>query len=230
MSVFRSFSLLMRCGVSSNSIGMGAGQHSLRQVQGDTGDWLPNGDSIPGRMENAPTNRIPEEPGDDPISPISGGGGVEDDFESLRGSQASILPVRAFSERGRARYASEGYVQRDGERSSTSNATCGGKSEDKQGEVVPRTAGDNEEGGDASRREAEEAGQIPIRESEDASEKTSYAIMKHCFLDKSRVCLNNCVAYDSYWESKNQQPCTILRSLTSPQPRPKTPEPPKVNS
>lgn len=202
---------------------MGAGQHSLRSVQGDARKRLPDGDSLFGSVENAPASGFSEESSacSGPHEPA--GGGTETHRGSVRGSERIVLPVRASKTRRRDQRPQEGDAPRARKRSYVREADGGHDSGDYEEEAVSGTSSATGEGRPSSVRPSSESGSgRPIRES---SEEKARSI---CFLDGERVCSASCTAFT---DSPNT-PCLILKAFLPPlsarRVAPTYPPPPKV--
>jgi len=200
-------------------IGMGASQSGLRPMESKQSSrvGLPNGDDLPCHMEDAPIDRVSEDEGNgtSPAEPTRSRS--ETDRESLRGSSTSVLPIREDSSRRITRLTTQGTNQRGWKRRPTNYPRSGSDKISNETEVGSGIPGDGPTSRASEERPAEAYGPAV---SSNNSEKTP----KNCFLDKTRPCGPDCMAFDAHWKV---QPCSLLRALKVTI-VPVMPPPPKV--
>lgn len=198
---------------------MGASKSGLRPMESRQSSRirLPNGDDLPCHMEDAPIDRIPEDQSYGPSATKSARSGRKIDRESVRRSPSSILPIREVPSRRITGSVAQKLDQGSNSRRSE-DYSCGGPNS-----VPTKTeasAGISDDG--TTGRTTEER---PLKiDGSRISISSGKEETKNCFLDKTRSCGSDCMAFDIYWKI---QPCSLLRAF-KPTTALSMPSPPKV--
>ena len=202
---------------------MGAGQHTFRSASRNAGIRLPNGDPLPCLVEDAPGDRVQQEPISDAGSDESARSRPEEYREGLRRSEECLLPIRKDSERRGSCGSEEGPGEGDEERSYGCASNDGPDQVGSEAEACKGTGVSTTSGQHASSRATPKTGSLP-------SPSSTKEAKKKCFLDQFRNCDNTCMAFDDHKADRGVQPCSILRSMGKRSMPIKAPAPPKVNT
>lgn len=200
-------------------IGMGASQSGLRPMEPryPSRAGLPNGDDLPCHMEDAPIDRVSKNTSNGSSSIKSAGSRIETNRESIRGSSSGILPVREISTRRVDGSTPQSLDQGSESRRDEDYASSRLSSISDTPETESRYANNGSASRASETRPSEiDGSSIPLRVGEETS--------KNCFLDKTRICGQDCMAFDPYWK---HQPCSLLKALKVTA-IPAMPPPPKV--
>lgn len=200
---------------------MGASQFSLRPMEPRQPSRirLPDGDDLPSNLEDAPVNRISENTGISASSTEPTRGRREIDRESLRRSTLSIFPIREDTERRVNGSSSQSLTEGNNSGRHENYTSNRSSSVSNAAQIEPGI----ESSGSESRTTT--PGEIKTDRSKLLSHH-SEETPKNCFLDKTRSCGPDCMAFDTHW--KSSQPCSILRTFKITTNLPIPPSPPKV--
>lgn len=200
-------------------IGMGESQFGLRSMESRQSSRirLPDGDDLPSNMEDAPINRISKNKSFGTSTAESAGSRRKVDRKSLRGFALSFFSVRKIAKRRIHRSSSQGPIQGSGAWRNENNSCTRSYPTSNATETESRVENFGSESRTITAGQVKVDGsKLPPRNSEEAS--------KNCFLDKTRICESDCMAFDTHWKS---QPCSIIRAL-KPSTNFPVPIPPKV--
>ena len=198
---------------------MGAGEHPVRQGEGDAGATQPDGDVISSGLEDEAGHRFPEIESNCAIDVVPERVGFGDDQESLRGPTRGLLPIRPQPEIGRHQKDASQAHERDRQGPTV------GCSSGRHGEEENSIKASHGPAEPSNKGETREAGEVDVSRRLSESKESS----KECFLDNTRLCNSGCAAF----QSGQKDPCRILGFLDRvlvllrPQ-RPAAPPPPKV--